>query len=142
MADGLGVCAIELERDGPSYTVDTLNAIHTSEPEAELTFILGADIAGTLSSWHEPARLLELATLAIAGRSGGEPATLTESLAEIGVRAPRVESLDSPRIDISSSLVRQRVAEGAPLEPLVGTEVARYIGEHGLYGARARAVSG
>jgi len=59
-----------------------------------------------------------------------------------GVRAPRVESLDSPRIDISSSLVRQRVAEGAPLEPLVGTEVARYIGEHGLYGARARAVSG
>jgi nicotinate-nucleotide adenylyltransferase len=139
--DGLGVCAIELERDGPSYTVDTLNAIHTSEPEAELTFILGADIAGTLSSWHEPARLLELATLAIAGRSGGEPATLAESLAAIGARAPRVELLDSPRIEISSSLVRERAAEGAPLEGLVGAEVARYIAEHGLYGARTREVS-
>jgi nicotinate-nucleotide adenylyltransferase len=118
--------------------VDTLNAIHMSEPEAELTFILGADIAGTLSSWHEPARLLELATLAVAARSGGELDSLTESLTEIGARAPRVELLASPEIDISSSLVRERAAAGAPLDQLVGAEVARYIGEHGLYGARAR----
>lgn len=139
-ATGLSVCAIELERDGPSYTVDTLNAIHTSDPEAELTFIVGADIAATLPSWHEPQRLLELASLAVAGRAGGDRQATLAALAQV-TRESRVRFLDSPVLDVSSSLVRERAATGEPLEGLVGARVAGYIAEHGLYGARAREVS-
>lgn len=138
--EGVCVSALELERDGPSYTVDTLRAIHESNPQAELTFIVGADIAGTLPAWHEPAELLELAALAVAARPGSDRDGLLEALAPIGDPA-RVCFLDAPLIDASSSSVRERVAEGAPIERLVGPAVAGYIAEHGLYGAHAEAVS-
>src|SRR5271166_2146145 len=67
---GVSVCALEIERGGPSYTVDTLQAIHASHPDAQLTFIVGADTAGTLPAWREPAKLLGLAELAVAARDG------------------------------------------------------------------------
>jgi nicotinate-nucleotide adenylyltransferase len=140
-AEGLAVSAIELERDGPSYTVDTLNAIHTSDPEVELTFIVGADIAATLPSWHEPERLLELAGLAVAGRAGGDRSATLAALAQVTDDDSHVRFLDSPVLDVSSSLVRERAAAGAPLEDLVGAGVAGYIAEHGLYGTRAREVT-
>jgi nicotinate-nucleotide adenylyltransferase len=139
--DRLEVSAIELERDGPSYTVDTLTAIHASDPEAELTFIVGADIAATLPSWHEPGELLGLASLAVAGRAGGDRRATLAALGRVTSDAGRVRFLDSPVVDVSSSLVRERAAAGAPIEPLVGAGVAGYIAEHGLYGARAREVS-
>jgi nicotinate-nucleotide adenylyltransferase len=137
----LAVSAIELERDGPSYTVDTLQAIHTSDPEAELTLIVGADIAATLPSWHESDRLLGLAALAVAGRKGGDRDATLAAVAGIGGDDSRVRFLDSPVIDVSSSLVRERAAADAPLEALVGADVASYIAEHGLYGARAQVSS-
>ena len=68
--EGVSACALEIERGGPSYTVDTLEAIHASNPQAELTFILGADTAGTIASWREPAKLLGLCRLAVAARTG------------------------------------------------------------------------
>jgi nicotinate-nucleotide adenylyltransferase len=68
--DGLSVFAVEVERGGLSYTVDTLRSIHASHPHAQLTFIVGADTASTLGSWREPAQLLELAQLAVATRDG------------------------------------------------------------------------
>lgn len=139
--DGLEVSASELERDGPSYTVDTLSAIHQRDPEAELTFIVGADIAVTLGSWHQPSRLLELARIAIAGRAGVDRDAVLATFATLCAGEPRVDFLDSPVIDVSSSLVRERAAEGASLDALVGPRVAGYIAEHGLYGARDRAVS-
>ncbi|HTA37390.1 MAG TPA: hypothetical protein VK761_11810, partial [Solirubrobacteraceae bacterium] len=116
-------------------------AIHASDPEAELTFIVGADIAATLPSWHEPGRLLELASLAVAGRAGGDRRATLAALEQVTPNASRLRFLDSPVIDVSSSLVRERAAAGAPLEPLVGAAVASFIAEHGLYGARAREVS-
>ena len=67
---GLGVCTLELERPGPSYTVDTLRSIHESNPDAELTLIVGADMARTLDSWREPREILRLARLAVAEREG------------------------------------------------------------------------
>jgi nicotinate-nucleotide adenylyltransferase len=140
-AAGLVVSAIELERDGPSYTVDTLSAIHTSDPEAELTFIVGADIAATLPSWHEPGRLLGLASLAVAGRTGGDRGATLAAVARVGGDDSRVRFLDSPVIDVSSSLVRERAGAGEPLDGLVGADVARYIAEHGLYRARAQFAS-
>ena len=64
----MDVCALEIERGGPSYTVDTLRAIMQSHKEAELTFIVGADMARTLPRWREPQALVELASLAVAER--------------------------------------------------------------------------
>jgi nicotinate-nucleotide adenylyltransferase len=137
----VSACALELERGGPSYTVDTLTEIHASHPRAELTFIVGADIAATLPAWREPRRLLELAELAVAARSGTDRRKVLDAIAAVAAPEPRVRFLEAPPIDVSSSLVRERAAAQQPLQPLVGADVARYIVEHGLYGARAREVS-
>jgi nicotinate-nucleotide adenylyltransferase len=136
----LSVCTLELEREGPSYTVDTLTAIHASHPHTDLTLILGADIAATLPRWREPVRLLGVASLAVAARFGADRQALLAPLAELGDPA-RVHLLDAPVIDVSSSLVRERAAAGEPIEDLVGEAVAGYVAEHGLYGARARTAS-
>jgi nicotinate-nucleotide adenylyltransferase len=143
-AQGLSVCAIELERGGLSYTVDTLRSIHASHPNAELTLITGADTASTLSSWREPQQLLELAQLAVAARAGAARQRVLDALAGIrgaGIegdgqrRAPatHVSFLEMPTIEVSSSLVRDRVADGQAVDQLVGPAVAGYIAEHGLY---------
>lgn len=137
-ADGLSVCPLEIERGGVSYTVDTLNAIHASHPDAELTFIVGADTARTLGDWRDPAQLLELADLAVAGRPGfareGVLDTVESISGALGARpAEKVKFLDMPLSEISSSEARRRAARGEPVEDLVGQDVAAYISEHGLY---------
>jgi nicotinate-nucleotide adenylyltransferase len=141
--DGLAACALEIDRGGPSYTVDSLRAIHASHPHAELTFIVGADVASTLASWREPQALLELADLAVAERAGAErPAVNAAVTAAQPAGHPdlaRIRFLDMPRIEISSSLVRERVARGEPIEQLVGPAVADYIDSHGLYAVGAPA---
>jgi nicotinate-nucleotide adenylyltransferase len=129
---GLSVCAIEIERGGLSYTVDTLTSIHASHPDAELTFIVGADTASTLGSWRQPAQLLALARLAVAARAGAAQQRVLDALSAIAP-ATRVSFLEMPAIAVSSSLVRQRVADGAAIDELVGPDVAGYIAEHGLY---------
>jgi nicotinate-nucleotide adenylyltransferase len=134
------VCELELERDGPSYTVDTLRAIHASHPQAELTFIVGADIASSLAAWREPAELLELADLAVAARSGTDREAVLSAVTPLGGRAA-IRFLDAPVLDVSSSMVRARAAAGEPIDQLVGAAVADYIERHGLYGARTRAAS-
>jgi nicotinate-nucleotide adenylyltransferase len=137
---GLCVCALEIEREGPSYTVDSLTSIQARHPHAELTLIVGADIAGTLPAWREPARLLELASLAVASRPGSDRRGVLDSLGALGEQA-RVRFLDAPAIDVSSSQARARAGAGEPIADLVGDAVAGYIAARGLYGAGARAVS-
>ncbi len=137
-AAGRAACALELERDGPSYTVDTLSAIHASSPEARLTFILGADTACTLPSWREPRRILELARLAVATRSGSPRRRVLEALAGLSEdgeppASPEVRFLEIPPIEVSSSQVRALVAAGEPVDQLVGGRVADYIAREGLY---------
>jgi nicotinate-nucleotide adenylyltransferase len=143
---GLSVCALEVQRGGVSYTVDTLSSLHASHPQAQLTLIVGADVAGTLGSWRQPARLLQLARVAVAGRPGAARGPVLDALARLGVagadgaaQSPRVSFLEMPAIDVSSSLVRDRVARGQPIEELVGSAVAGYIAEHRLYRAPAHA---
>jgi nicotinate-nucleotide adenylyltransferase len=144
-ARALSVCPLEIERGGLSYTVDTLDAIHASDPDAALTFIVGADTASTLGAWREPAKLLELADLAVAARPGSARDDVLEIVAGVGKDIAggsptrKVRFLEMPMIDISSSEARRRAASGRPIEDLVGPEVARYIAGHGLYGARAHA---
>jgi nicotinate-nucleotide adenylyltransferase len=143
LVDGLaGVCvsALELERDGPSYTVDTLRSVHESHLQAELTFVVGADIASTVPGWHEAPELLRLAKLAVAERPGSDRRAVLAALAPLENQA-RVRFLDAPLLEVSSSAVRERAGAGEPIEQLVGAGVADYIAEHGLYGAPARVVS-
>ncbi len=131
--EGVDVCALELERDGPSYTVDTLRALHAAHPDADLTFILGADVAATLPAWHESGELPALARFAVALRVGGPPITEPQPTG-----FPLVP-LCTPMIEVSSSLVRERVHRGLPVQELVGPAVASYIATHGLYRAVAAA---
>jgi nicotinate-nucleotide adenylyltransferase len=131
--DGLDVSAVEVERGGLSYTVDTLRTIHASHPNAELTFIVGADTAGTLGSWREPAELLALAHLAVAARAGTDRQRVLRAVGEIGGEEADVRFLEMPTIDASSSMVRECIARGEPIDGLVGPAVAEYIAAHGLY---------
>jgi nicotinate-nucleotide adenylyltransferase len=122
-------CALEIERDAPSYTVDTLRALHDDHPDIALTFILGADAASTLPTWHEAAELPALARFAVALRVGRRPIIKPDHVGFPIIR------LQMPMIEASSSLVRERVRRGLPVDELVGSAVAAYIAEHGLYHA-------
>jgi nicotinate-nucleotide adenylyltransferase len=127
------VSELEVAREGPSYTADTLRALHETSPGAELTFIVGGDMATSFPTWHEPAEVVRLARLAVAEREGTPRADILERLATIPGAVERVEFFDLPRMDISSSLVRRRVAAGHPIRYLVPDPVAGYIAQHGLY---------
>ena len=131
--DRLGVCDLEVLRGGPSYTVDTLRELHARTPEDHLTFIVGGDIALGLPSWHEPEAVLGLARLAVAERSGAGRRDVAERLAEHFPDAPRPAFFDMPRMDISSSLIRRRVAGGLPIRYLVPDPVAERIARERLY---------
>jgi nicotinate-nucleotide adenylyltransferase len=144
--DGVEACGLEIDRGGPSYTVDTLDAIHAGHPDAELTFIVGADAASTLAEWRQPAKLLDLSDLAVARRSGASEDRLRDTVTRLAGparagRAPRLRFLDMPLVEISSSEARRRAARGEPIADLVGPEVAAYIAGHGLYRPAAKAGS-
>lgn len=130
----LAVSRIELERGGRSYTVETLRALAGAHPEAELTFIVGGDMALSLPTWFEPAEILRLARLAVAERSGVARQDILERLrSELGDVTDRVDFFAMPRLDLSSSELRRRVADGRPIRYLVPDAVAARIGELGLY---------
>jgi nicotinate-nucleotide adenylyltransferase len=131
--DRLGVSTLEVDRGGSSFTVDTLKEIHATVPEDDLTFIVGGDMAQSLPTWREPAQLLDLATLAVAEREGARRADILERLTVIPGAAERVRFIDLPRFDVSSSLVRRRVAAGRPIRYLVPEAVAELIAGLELY---------
>jgi nicotinate-nucleotide adenylyltransferase len=129
---GLSTCALEIERGGPSYTVDTLKDIHATFPEAQLTFIVGADTARTFPTWREPHEILRLAQLAVAERDGEGREQLSEVLGPLRPDA-RVRFLDMPAVNISSSRVREQAARGERVDELVGPLLGAYIAEQRLY---------
>ena len=133
--DRLAVSRLEIDRGGPSFTVDTLQELHARHPEHELIFIVGGDMAVSLPTWKDPRTVLDLATLAVAERSGATRRDITERLsAEYGDDvSDRLTFFDMPRMDISSSEVRRRVAAGRTIRYLVPDTVADHIAEHGLY---------
>lgn len=130
--EGVEVSTAEIDRGGASFTVDTLRELHERDPEQELTFIVGGDMAQSLPSWREPERLLELARLAVAEREGIGREDIAARLAPLH-DGTRVAFFDMPRIDVSSSSVRRRIAEGRPVKHLVPDAVAAAIADRGLY---------
>jgi nicotinate-nucleotide adenylyltransferase len=126
------VCDLELRRDGPSYTVDTLKELSSQSPTNELFLILGGDIAAGLPEWREPERVLELATVAIAERRGTARGTVQQALDQLK-GGDRARFFAMPRIGISSTMVRRRVGAGQPIRYFVPDGVLDYIERHGLY---------
>ena len=120
--EGLEASRIEMEREGPTYTIDTVNEL--TAPGRELFLVMGSDVAAGLDSWHRVDELRERVTLAIVDR--GE--TPCESPA--GWRVVRVSA---PRLELSSTDLRRRVAAGEPIEFLVPTAAARILHARDLY---------
>ena len=132
--DRLVASRIEVDRPAASYTVDTLRLLRERSPEDELTLILGADQAVQLPSWREPEGVLSLATVAVADRGGLEREAVLRHLEGLS-GSERIAFFDMPRVDLSSTLVRERAASGRPIRYLVPDTVADYVEEEGLYGA-------
>ena len=131
------VSRLEIERDGPSYTVETLRELSGDD---ELFLILGGDQAATLQHWHEPEEVLALATVAAVERTGFSSNAIAVNAA--GLRGAKgMRFFEMPRIGVSSSLVRRRAASGLPIRYLVTDPVADYIAEHGLYRTPAEAAA-
>jgi nicotinate-nucleotide adenylyltransferase len=128
------VSRIEIDRDGPSYTADTLTAMTKAEPDHQLFLILGGDQAAALPDWHEPEKVLELATVAVVERVNWSRNAIAVKIARLrGTDAVRY--LDMPLIQVSSSSVRRRARQGRPIRYFVPEEVVSLIGSKGLYGA-------
>ena len=127
------VSDLEVRRDGPSYTVDTLEELHASVQDSELYLILGGDIATGLSQWREPERVLSLSTLAVVDREGTPRAAIEAALDHLP-GGERVHFFTMPQIAISSTLVRRRLQARQPIRYLVPDAVIDYIERHGLYG--------
>jgi nicotinate-nucleotide adenylyltransferase len=126
---------IEMDREGPSYTADTLEQLREESPKDELFLILGGDQAAALASWHEPEKVLERATLAVFERlSWGRNAIVIKIGRLVGARDVRY--LDMPLIQVSSSAIRRRVREGVPIRYLVPDKVVDYIATNKLYGGQ------
>ncbi|MDQ3956235.1 MAG: nicotinate-nucleotide adenylyltransferase [Actinomycetota bacterium] len=123
------VSRMELDRVGPTYTADTMEALKEFHgPEVELFFVAGADAALRLGTWKGIERLVDLAEVVAVARPGHD---LGDFKPEVGW--PRVRVMKTPGLDISSTDIRERVREGRPIDYLVPAPVARFIRERGLY---------
>ncbi len=136
------VSRIELDRSGPSYTVDTLAAFAADPGQdgADLWFILSAEALAGFPTWREPERILDLACVAVVPRAGRP--TIDPSWAErFPGREHRFRWLDGPAIEVSASDIRARAAAGRSVRYLVPAPVEAYIAHHSLYRARSRRTS-
>ena len=122
------VSRIEIDRDGPSYTIDTIRAMKDDCPEG-VCFILGADQMAEIETWREPEALLNSVSILVAPRAGVSLAFLAKS----PFAAASIHVLEMGEVDLSSTGVRDRVAHGESIEEWVPRSVARYIEDHGLY---------
>jgi nicotinate-nucleotide adenylyltransferase len=140
--DRFAVDDIEVQRDGPSYTVDTLRAYRERYPDAELFLLLGADQYADFETWREAAEIRKLAAVAVLARQGESGTTTGDDLDEGGEDgANRPLHVTVTRIDISSTDIRRRVAAGEPIRYLVPSPVERLIRECALYAPPAGAAA-
>ncbi|HBI43141.1 MAG TPA: nicotinate (nicotinamide) nucleotide adenylyltransferase [Planctomycetales bacterium] len=127
---------VEKERDGPSYTVDTLAELHRRRPGDDLLLLVGGDAVHDLPLWYEPRRILELAGLLVVGRPNSPPPDRDDLRARIGLPADaavHMEVVEVPLIDISSRDLRRRAAEGRSFRYLLPRAVECYVHDKRLY---------
>ena len=123
----------ELQRAGPTYTIDTLRELRREHPQAQLLLVIGADQAESLHSWRESTEIARLATISIAARA--RPVTDAPPFDASRLPAGRREPLELPPMPVSSTEIRQRAGAGQDISGLVPAAVARYIAQHHLYPA-------
>jgi nicotinate-nucleotide adenylyltransferase len=128
------VSSLEIDRPGPTYTVDTVRELRRLRGDVELFFITGADAVVEMLHWKDVAELASLTRFIAATRPGFDLHAFTAEL-PAGPGAPRVEVMEIPALAISSTDIRSRVAEGRPISYLLPEPVAAYIRKQGLYGA-------
>jgi nicotinate-nucleotide adenylyltransferase len=117
----------EIDRAGLSFTVDTLAAMAAASPAAERVLLLGADAFALFDQWRDPQRILRLASIAVLVRGG-------DVMPDLGSRGGAgVQLLETRRVDISSTELRARVADGRTIRGFVPDAVADFIAEHRLY---------
>ena len=121
----------ELEREGPTYTVDTLRELRREFPQAQLLLVIGADQAESLHGWRESAEIARLATISIAARA--RPTVAGDTFDASKLPPGRREPVELPPMPVSSTEIRQRAAAGQGIAELVPAAVARYIAQHHLY---------
>jgi nicotinate-nucleotide adenylyltransferase len=131
------VSSLEIERAGPSYMGDTLEALAGAR-EARWWFILGEDALRDMLHWYEPERIIAAARLAVARRPGNDDEAITEMLPpELRALLPDIESridpVPMPLLEVSSTDLRERVRDGRPTEFLLPEGVRKVIDEQGLY---------
>jgi nicotinate-nucleotide adenylyltransferase len=122
--DGVEASRLELDRDGPTYTIDTVQEL--AAPGRELVLVVGADVAASLDTWHRSDDLRDAVTLAIVARPGAESTV---------PKRWRAVSITMPAIDVSSTDLRGRVAAGAPVEYLMPAGALRVLRARNLYTA-------
>jgi nicotinate-nucleotide adenylyltransferase len=133
-APAFGLSRLELDREGPSYTADTLAALTATAPGAlDLWFILSAEAFAEFPTWHEAERVLAHCRLVVPPREGHPAPDLPGLVARLPALAGRVTLLDGPRIRLSASEVRTRARAGLSVRYLVPDAVAAYIADHRLY---------
>lgn len=124
--------SVDIDRPGPHYSVDTVRILQTKYPEAELIFIIGADSLLNITSWYQPALLIQLCRFAVLPR----PGVVVDAAVHEGVLpglAERVTFLDAPLIEISSTDIADRLRTGRSVRYLVPPHVLDYIHYHNLY---------
>lgn len=126
----LDVSDIELRRGGTSYTVETLRELRETAPDDELTLILGGDAAQGLPAWREPEEILSLARIAVAERDGIGHQAVMAALAGFDAE---IDFFEMVRVDVSSSMVRERLAADEPVRYLIPDAVREEIERHGWY---------
>jgi nicotinate-nucleotide adenylyltransferase len=125
--EGLEAGRMEIDRGGESYTADTLAQLRRADPEAELFLIIGWDVAQVLTTWERYEEVQRLATLVVVNRPGSpHPTQLTEA-------GWRVVEVTVPNLEISSSDLRARAADGRPLDYLIPEAGVRFIRARGMY---------
>jgi len=129
------VCTIEVDRGGPSYTVDTLRQLHDELPESQLFFMIGSDAQRDIPRWKEPDVIFSLATPLIVHRAG-EPEPDLQTLSSFCTRDTQPQVIEMQPVNVSSTEIRRRVTTGESLEGLVAPTVAAYVAEHRLYAGK------
>jgi nicotinate-nucleotide adenylyltransferase len=120
---------LELARDGPSYTVETVALLRQQRPEAEVVLIVGSDNLPMIAEWREPERLLELCTVAVVERPGRAPVPAPAGK----LPAARLHRVEGTALPIASRDLRERIRAGRSVRHLVPPGVADYIEKRGLY---------
>jgi len=121
----------EIDRAGPSYTIDTLRQMAAENPGAELFLIMGADQAAALTRWHEWQAIVQLAIISVATRAHSSNTTALFDAERLFPE--RFLHLGLPALHVSATQIRSNIANGQPVQTLVSEPVARYIADHHLY---------